>query len=118
MEAIHYNATLAPTGMAAYNLALQQVWNAVNGRMLIDLSMSLALPHQYEAHSMPTKPTLYYTLIILIRKDLFKGKYLSEGAAREWSTVVNISITPPSFKPVSLPLPRSPLSKTTQTSLF
>ena len=50
MEAIHYNATLAPTGMAAYNLALQQVWNAVNGRMLIDLSMSLALPHQY-AHS-------------------------------------------------------------------
>ena len=40
------------------------------------------------------------------------GKYLSEGAAREWSTVVDISIKPPSFKPVSLSSPRSPLSKT------
>ena len=27
------------------------------------------------------------------------GEYLSEGAAREWSTVVDISMTPPSFKP-------------------
>ena len=26
------------------------------------------------------------------------GEYLSEGAAREWSTVVDISIKPPSFK--------------------
>ena len=34
------------------------------------------------------------------------GKYLSEGAAREWSTVVDISIPPPSFKPVSLSLSR------------
>ena len=41
-----------------------------------------------------------------------KGKYLSEGAAREWSTVVDIFPPPPSFKPVSLSLPRSPLSKT------
>ena len=40
------------------------------------------------------------------------GKYLSEGAAREWSTVVDISMTTPSFKPVSLSLSRSPLSKT------
>ena len=32
---------------------------------------------------------------------LCMGKYLSEGAAREWSTVVDISIPPPSFKPVS-----------------
>ena len=34
------------------------------------------------------------------------GKYLSEGAAREWSTVVDISIPPPSFKlvPVSTDL--------------
>ena len=30
------------------------------------------------------------------------GKYSSEGAAREWSTVVDISIPPPSFQPVSL----------------
>ena len=29
------------------------------------------------------------------------GKYLSEGAAREWSTVVDISIPPPCFIPVS-----------------
>ena len=34
------------------------------------------------------------------------------------STVVDISIPPPSFKPVSLSSPRSPLSKNTQTSLF
>ena len=50
IEAVHYNSSLASTGMAAYNLALRQVFEAVNGRMLIDLSMSLALPHQY-AHS-------------------------------------------------------------------
>ena len=37
------------------------------------------------------------------------GKYSSEGAAREWSTVVKISIPPPSFKPVLLFLTRSPL---------
>jgi hypothetical protein len=34
------------------------------------------------------------------------------------STVVDISIPSPSFKPVSLSSPRSPLSKNTQTSLF
>ena len=34
----------------------------------------------------------------------------SEGAAREWSTVVDISIPPSSIKPVSLSLSRSPLS--------
>ena len=33
----------------------------------------------------------------------------SEGAAREWSTVVKISILPLSFKPVTLFLSRSPL---------
>ena len=33
----------------------------------------------------------------------------SEGAAREWSTVVKISILPLSFKPVPLSLSRSPL---------
>ena len=37
------------------------------------------------------------------------GEYLSEGAAREWSTVVKISRPPPSFNPVSLFLSRSPL---------
>ena len=46
------------------------------------------------------------------------GKYLSEGAAREWSTVVDISIKPPSFKPVSLSSPRSPLSKTPKQVIF
>ena len=43
---------------------------------------------------------------------------LSEGAAREWSTVVDISIPPPSFKPVSLSLSRSPLSKTPKQVFF
>lgn len=42
----------------------------------------------------------------------------SEGAAHEWSTVVDISIHPPSIKPVSLSLSRSPLIQSTQTSLF
>jgi phosphoenolpyruvate synthase/pyruvate phosphate dikinase len=46
------------------------------------------------------------------------GKYLSEGAAREWSTVVDISIPPPSFKPVSLSSPCSPLSKTPKHVIF
>ena len=46
------------------------------------------------------------------------GKYSSERAAREWSTVVDISITPPSFKPVSLSLSRSPLSKTPKQVFF
>ena len=46
------------------------------------------------------------------------GKYLSEGAAREWSTVVDISIPPPSFKLVSLSSPRSPLSKTPKHVIF
>ena len=42
----------------------------------------------------------------------------SEGAAREWSTVVDISMTPPSFKLVPLSLPRSPLSKTPKHVIF
>ena len=42
----------------------------------------------------------------------------SERAAREWSTVVDISIKPPSFKPVSLSSPRSPLSKTPKQVIF
>ena len=46
------------------------------------------------------------------------GKYSSEGAAREWSTVVDISIPPPSFQPVSLSLPRSSLSKTPKQVFF
>ena len=39
---------------------------------------------------------------------LLTGEYLSEGAAREWSTVVDISISipSPSFKPVALSLSR------------
>ena len=37
------------------------------------------------------------------------GKYSSERAAREWSTVVKISILPLSLKPVPLSLSRSPL---------
>ena len=40
---------------------------------------------------------------------LLTSECLSEGAAREWSTVVKISIPPLSFKPVTLSLSRSPL---------
>ena len=48
-----------------------------------------------------------------------RRKYSKRRSAhREWSTVVDISILPPSFKTVSLSLSRSPLSKTTPTSLF
>ena len=46
------------------------------------------------------------------------GEYLSEGAAREWSTVVDISITAFSFKLVSLSSPRSPLSKAPKQVIF
>ena len=42
----------------------------------------------------------------------------SEGVAREWSTVVSISMNPPSSKPVSLTLSRSPLSKTPKQVFF
>ena len=45
-------------------------------------------------------------------------EYSSEGAAREWSTVVDISIHPSSFKPVSWSLSRSPLSKTPKQIFF
>ena len=48
----------------------------------------------------------------------YGGKYLSEGAAREWSTVVDISIPPPFFRPVLLSLLRSPLSKTPKQVFF
>ena len=58
-----------------------------------------------------------YTIYMSQRPE--SGKSIqSEGAAREWSTVVDISITPPSFKPVSLPSPRSPISKTPKHVIF
>ena len=43
---------------------------------------------------------------------------LSEGAAREWSTLVDIFKTLPSFKPILLFLSRSPLSKTPKQVFF
>ena len=64
-----------------------------------------------------------WLLIVLMvwtpdRVTMVEGKYSSEGAAREWSTVVDISIPPPSFKSVSLSLSRSSLSKTPKQVLF
>ena len=50
--------------------------------------------------------------------EFISGKYASERAAREWSTVVDISIIPPSFKPVPLSFSRSPLSKTPKQVFF
>ena len=46
------------------------------------------------------------------------GEYLRKRAAREWSTVVDISTKPPSFKLVPLSSPRSPLSKTPKHVIF
>ena len=40
MEAVHYDVSVASTGMAAYNLALRQVWEAVDGRMLSQFGCS------------------------------------------------------------------------------
>ena len=41
---------------------------------------------------------------------IYTGKYSKRRSVhREWSTVVKISIPPPSFKPVPLSLSRSPL---------
>ena len=54
----------------------------------------------------------------VVRASTNGGEYLSEGAAREWSTVVKICIPPPSFNPVSLFLSRSPLFKTPKQVFF
>ena len=55
---------------------------------------------------------------VQVQKKRDEGEYLSEGAAREWSTVVDISIKPPSFKLVSLSSPRSPPFKTLKQVFF
>jgi len=48
-----------------------------------------------------------------------EGKYSKRRSEhREWSTVVDISMTPPSSKPISLFLSRSPLSKTPKQVFF
>ena len=44
-----------------------------------------------------------------VHKLMHSGKYSSEGAAREWSTVVDIFIPPPYLKPVLLSFSRFPL---------
>ena len=43
---------------------------------------------------------------------------MHQSAVSEWSTVVDFSIPPPSFKHVSLSSPRSPLSKTPKQVIF
>ena len=60
-------------------------------------------------------PVLYSMTTRKLGKSLRKpktGKYKAKkqrSEHREWSPVVSISITPPSFKPDLLPLSRSPL---------
>ena len=73
-----------------------------------------------EMKSMKEKETEYNILKKTMNNTNIEltGKYSSEGAAREWSTVVDISIPPPSFKLVSLSSPRSPLSKTPKHVIF
>ena len=52
-------------------------------------------------------------------ENYYQGKYSSEGASiANGSTVVDISIPPPSFKLVPLSSPRSPLSKTPKHVIF
>ena len=49
----------------------------------------------------------------------YAGKYSKRKSEhREWSTVVDISTKPPSFKLVPLSLPRSPQSKTPKQVFF
>jgi len=66
-------------------------------------------------HNPPPRRRKKYKKKKMYKKDT---TLVSEGAEREWSTVVDIFITHPSFKPVSLSLSQSPLSKIPQTSLF
>ena len=66
-------------------------------------------------HNPPPRRRKKYKKKKMYKKDT---TLVSEGAEREWSTVVDIFITHPSFKPVSLFLSRSHLSKIPQTSLF
>ena len=81
--------------------------------MKILLAMNLHIhPHIRRILLLPPPFVLVY------RPTLNGGKYLSEGAAREWSTVVDISITHPSFKRVPWSSPRSPLSKTPKHVIF
>ena len=61
-------------------------------------------PGHQRQRSEPSSPPLHL--------DWPEGKYSSERAAREWSTVVDISSIPPCFNPISLSSPRSPLFKT------
>ena len=56
--------------------------------------------------------------IVAFHDAFITRKYLSERAAREWSTVVDISMTFPSFKLIALYLSRSPLSKTPKQVFF
>ena len=59
-----------------------------------------------------------YNFTLSSHRHIQVNEYKSEGAAREWSTVVLISITSPSFKSISLPFLRSPLSKTPKQVFF
>ena len=43
-EGQRFNMTLAPTGMAAYNYALRLLADAIDGRAILDYSISLPLP--------------------------------------------------------------------------
>ena len=66
----------------------------------------------FDDDAIPTKPVLAVLLRNILKVPALQRtnaqicfimcKYSSEGAAREWSTVVDISILPLSFKPVSL----------------
>ena len=59
-------------------------------------------------------------LDVFLRELVVRNYKNEESVHREWSTVVDISIsiTPFSFKPVLLSLPRSPLSKTPKHVIF
>jgi len=49
-SATRYDATLAPTGISAFNLGMAKVRDSINGRLFMSESIAPLFPHQY-AHS-------------------------------------------------------------------
>ena len=87
--------------------------------MLITEPVSRASAVQRAGRAGRTRPGKCYRLCTL---NTFQNTLVSiqakERASRNGSTVVDISIKPYSFKLVSLPSPRSPLSKTPKHVIF
>ena len=75
-------------------------------------------PPQWALYFKTTEQTHFFNCPFQLGTNSRDSKYSSEGAAREWSTVIDISIPLPPFKPVELSLSRSLLSKTPKQVFF